>query len=58
MSAPTLDLPISETGSERLSRRAWGTLLVLCGAMAGMWVLWTVGIVLVLGSLPASAPPA
>ena len=35
-----------------------GAGLVLCGAMAGMWALWTVGIVLVLGSLPVSAPPA
>src|SRR5438034_10884330 len=26
-------MPIPETGSERLSRRAWGTLLVLCGAL-------------------------
>ena len=34
-----------------------GAGLVLCGAMAGMWVLWTVGIVLVLSSLPVSAPP-
>jgi EmrB/QacA subfamily drug resistance transporter len=33
VSAPTLDLAIPETGSERLSRRAWGTLLVLCGAL-------------------------
>ena len=33
MSAQTLDLAIPETGSGRLSRRAWGTLLVLCGAL-------------------------
>jgi len=35
-----------------------GAGLVLCGAMAGMWMFWTVGIVLVLGSLPVSSPPA
>jgi hypothetical protein len=35
-----------------------GAGLVLCGALAGLWALWTVGIVLVLGSLPISAPPA
>ena len=33
MSAPTHDLAIPETGSDRLTRRAWGTLLVLCGAL-------------------------
>jgi EmrB/QacA subfamily drug resistance transporter len=33
VSAPTPDLAIPETGAERLGRRAWGTLLVLCGAL-------------------------
>jgi len=33
VSAPTHALAISETGSDRLTRRAWGTLLVLCGAL-------------------------
>ena len=33
MSAPTHDLAMPETGSEGLTRRAWGTLLVLCGAL-------------------------
>jgi len=33
VSEPTHALAISETGSDRLTRRAWGTLLVLCGAL-------------------------
>ena len=33
MSEPTHALAISETGSDRLTGRAWGTLLVLCGAL-------------------------
>ena len=33
MSAPTLRLPSIESTSDRLSRRAWGMLLVLCAAL-------------------------
>ena len=33
MSASTRDLPSLENGAERLSKRAWGMLLVLCGAI-------------------------
>jgi hypothetical protein len=35
-----------------------GAGLVLVGALMGAWVLWTLGIVLVLASLPVSAAPA
>src|SRR5262249_18514798 len=33
VSTPTLALPLPETGAERLDRRAWAALLVLCGAI-------------------------
>jgi EmrB/QacA subfamily drug resistance transporter len=33
VSASTRDLPSLENGAERLSKRAWGMLLVLCGAI-------------------------